>query len=365
MGMTRRDSMQTMAAGLAAISLLRPEWSYPARSDKSVIRIAFNENPDGPSPAAREAIRSGAGVANRYIMDEQQELERTIAQREGIEPGEVILGSGSGEVLAMAGVAFGLEKEQIIAADNTFFILPQYAKAIGAQLVPVPLTETFHHDLDAMASKVNSNTSLVYICNPNNPTGTVLDAAKLRAFCEEVGRTATVLVDEAYLDYEPDLSGSMIDRVRKGKNVIVTRTFSKIYGMAGMRIGYGLAPKPIADRLKRVRMTWINHLSANAALASFGETDFVKHSRERNAAAREAFCAVLRKKSIRYVPSHTNFIYVYAGQQNRDLPAALLANGIMISRGGKPLTEDWARFSVGTMQEMQAAGAALEQVYQS
>lgn len=366
MGMTRRDSIQTLVVSMAALGVLRPTWTAAAESGaRPIIRIAFNENPDGPSPAARQAISAGVRVANRYVMDELEELERAIAQREGVAPAEIVLGSGSGEVLAMAGAAFGLGKGGIISADNTFDILPNYAATIGARLIQVPLTETFHHDLDAMASKLSTDTSLVYVCNPNNPTGTLLETAKLCAFCEEVSHHATVLVDEAYLDYEPNLSGSMIDLVRRGKNVIVTRTFSKIYGMAGMRIGYGLAPQPIAQRLKQLRMSWINHLSVRAALASFREPEFVKRSRERNAAARQAFCVALRKQDIRFVPSHTNFIYVYAGPKNRNLPMVLLAKGILIRRNGRPLTDDWARFSVGTMSEMQATAEALGQVYQS
>ena len=365
MQITRRSSIKTMAAGAAAIALFHSEWSAAATQSKPVIRIAFNENPDGPSPAARAAIRAGADVANRYVMDELTELERRIAQREGVSSDEIVLGTGSGEVLAMAGAAFGIGGGEIVCADNTFDLLPKYAAAVGAKLAQVPLTKTFHHDLEKMSATVNPQTSLVYVCNPNNPTGTLLDAATLRAFCEDASKITTVLVDEAYIDFEPDLSGSMIGMVQQGKNVIVTRTFSKIFGMAGMRIGYGVAPKPVAEKLKRLRMTWINHLSVTAALASLGETEFVRSSRARNAAARDAFCGALSGHNIRYVPSHTNFIYVYAGPNNRALPRKLLENGVMINRDGKPLDGDWVRVSVGTLAEMQSAASAFLKVYEA
>ncbi len=366
MPITRRDSIQNMLAAAAALTMPCLTWAEPKTSNgRPVIRIAFNENPDGPSPAARAVLHECVPRANRYVMDEMQDLERTIARREGVPVESVVLGSGSGEVLAMASAAYAMGGGQLVCADNTFFLLPRYAEAVGGRVLKRPLTETQHHDLKAMAAAVDGQTKLVYVCNPNNPTGTALDATALRDFCLDVGRTAVVLVDEAYLDYEPDLSASMIELVRQGRNVIVTRTFSKIYGMAGLRIGYGLAPVTIAERLKRLRMTWINHLSVRAAQASLGDEAFVRASRQRNTAAREVFCAALRRRNIRYVPSHANFVYVYAGPKNRELPGAMLAQGVMIEREGRALTGDWARVSVGTLEEMQVAAAAVQRLYQS
>ena len=361
---TRRQSLHTMGLAAVAVALMRPEAiATPMVAHGGLIRIAFNENPAGPSPAAREAIREGAGIGNRYVMDELQQLEHMIASKEGVSPDQVVLGTGSGEVLAMAGAVFGLNGGQIVASDNTFDALPRYATAVGARIVSVPLTATFHHDLSAMASKVTSGTALVYVCNPNNPTATLLESAALHGFCSDVSSRAPVLVDEAYLDYEPDLSDSAVDFLRRGKNVIVTRTFSKIHGLAGMRIGYGLAPKPIASRLKELRMTWMNHLSVRAALASLGDPDFVARSRRRNTEARETFCGALHSAGIQFVPSHTNFVYVYAGPKNRDLPRTLLEKNILIERNGRHLDGDWARISIGTLSEMQLTATALRQVY--
>src|SRR4028118_2272586 len=235
---------------------------------QSIIRLSSNENPYGPSPKARQAVIESVSLGNRYSQTEAAQLEKLIAERENVAPESVVLGTGSGEVLAMAAVAYGLNQGEIVTASPTFFGLLQYAERIGARINRVLLDADHVHDLDAMSRRVSGATKLVYVCNPNNPTGTIVSTEKLKQFCEVVSKQAPILVDEAYLEYVDDFpASSMIDFVRKGANVIVLRTFSKIYGLAGMRVGYGLAKPEIAARLRQFRLTWLTPVSLGAARA--------------------------------------------------------------------------------------------------
>ena len=330
---------------------------------KTAIKLSGNENPYGPSPKARQAIVEAASSGNRYAGGEAAQLEKMIAEREGVPPESIVLGTGSGEVLAMAAVAYGLGQGEIIAADNTFLWLLLYAERIGARVNRVPLDAEHKHDLDAMNRRVSSATKLVYVCNPNNPTGTIVPAAKLKQFCEQVSKRTTVLVDEAYLEYLDDFpASSMIDFVRKGENVIVLRTFSKIYGLAGMRVGYGIAKPEIAARLRQFRMTWLNPVSLRAAIASLQDADFVRESRRLNSEAQAYTRSELDRMNLKYVPSPANSIWLNVGAGNRDLPARLAKFNVQI-RGGNnlPLESDWARISIGAIEEMKIFTTALRQ----
>ncbi|MDQ3799875.1 MAG: aminotransferase class I/II-fold pyridoxal phosphate-dependent enzyme [Acidobacteriota bacterium] len=332
-----------------------------------IIRLSGNENPYGPSPKARQAIVEAAASGNRYAGVEAAQLEKMIAERENVAPESIVLGTGSGEVLAMAAVAYGLEKSEMVAADNTFMWLLQYAERIGARVNRVPLDADYAHDLDAMSRRVSPATKLVYVCNPNNPTGTIVSTPKLKQFCEEVSGKTTILIDEAYLEYTDDFpANSMIDFVRKGANVIVLRTFSKIYGLAGMRVGYGIAKPEIAARLRRFRMTWLNPVSLRAAIASLQDADFVKESRRKNTEVQIFTRRELDRMNLKYVPSPANSIWLNVGAGNRDLPQKLAKFKIQIRGGGNlPLDSDWARISIGTMAEMKIFTDALRQTLRS
>ena len=199
------------------------------------VRLTSNENPYGFSPKAKQAILDYVELGNQYANGEKvTKLEKMIADREGLKSENVILGSGSGEVLCMAGVAYGWQDGEIITPDLTFPMIFRYAENFGAKIQEVPLNEKYKHDLEAMEKRVSGKTSLVYVCNPNNLRGTILPQKSVRDFCEEVSNKTTVFVDEAYLEYTDDYPGnSMVELVKQDKDVIVSRTFSKIYGMAG------------------------------------------------------------------------------------------------------------------------------------
>lgn len=350
-----------LSIGAAGRRVFAGEFLPSPKPAGAVIRLSGNENPYGPSPKAKQAIIEALSLGNRYAQTEAAQLEKMIAERESVAPESVVPGSGSGEVLAMAAVAYGLDQGEILTASPSFPALVQYAERIGARIVRVPLDADGVHDLDAMSRAVTAATRLVYVCNPNNPTGTIAPTEKLRQFCADVSRRATVLVDEAYLEYADDFpASSMIDLVRKGADVIVLRTFSKIYGLAGMRVGYGLAKPEIAARLRRFRMSWFNPVSLRAAIASLQDQEFVGESRRRNNLTREFMRREFEKMNLRQVPSHVNSIWVNMGAGNRDLPARLAGYNIQIrGAGNAPLDSDWARITVGTQQEMQVFFKAL------
>lgn len=370
----RRDLLKMGASAAAflgfgavtgeAVAQVRPV----AATGAGDVRIWGNENPYGPSPKARQAIVEAAVAGNRYASTEITALERLIAERENVAPESVVLGTGSGEVLAMAAVAYGLDKGEIVAADPTFAWLMRYAEFLGAKVNRVPLDANHAHDLPAMRERVNAKTKLVYVCNPNNPTATIVPSDQLRQFCEDAAKQTTVLVDEAYLEYLDDFpASSMIDLVRKGRNVIVLRTFSKIYGLAGLRLGYGLAKPEIASRLKQFRMTWLNPVSLRAGLASLQDEEFVRESRRKNAEVRRSVLAEMDKLKLAYAPNpQGNFFYLKAGAANRELPAKLAKSNIYIAGlAARPLDSDWARVTIGTPEEMRAFTTAMQAIYRT
>jgi histidinol-phosphate aminotransferase len=287
--------------------------------------------------------------------------------REGVSPESVILGTGSGEVLAMAAIAYGLDKGEIVTADPSFFWLMNYAESLGAKIIRVPLDVNHVHDLKAMSKRVGANTKLVYMCNPNNPTATIVSSSQLRRFCEDTAKRTPVLVDEAYLEYTNDFpASSMIDLVRKGQNVIVLRTFSKIYGLAGIRLGYGLAKPEIAAQLKKFRMTWLNPVSIKAGLAALQDADFVRESRRKNLETRKYFQSEMDALNLAYAASHGNFIWLNLGANQKDLPVKLAKNNIYIAgMNPRPLGSDWTRVTIGTSEEMRAVVRAMQTIYKN
>lgn len=294
---TRREWLK-LSAFSAGAALAFSSFDFPTKAQNGagkIIKLSSNENPYGFSPKARAAILDSLADGNRYANPEMvAKLEQEIATREGLKPENVVLGTGSGEVLCMAAIAFG--RGEIVAPEPTFPSLMRYAENFGGRVKSVPLNEKFEHDFAAMSKAVSAETSLVYVCNPNNPTASISPNDALRGFCQETAKKTLVFADEAYLEYTDDFPrNSMIDLVKKGENVIVSRTFSKIYGMAGLRVGYGLAKTDIVQKLRKFRMTWLNNLSINAALTAYADQDFVAQSKRKNAEVRQNFLKELDK----------------------------------------------------------------------
>jgi histidinol-phosphate aminotransferase len=245
------------------------------KATPGLIKLNFNENPYGPSKRVRQAISSSFDTVCRYPFSDLKELVKNIAVKEGVPEDHIVVTGGSTEGLNATGLTYGLGFGEIIAADPTFQAMLRYAENFGAYVHRVPVNDKLEHDLEEMAARVTSKTRLIFLCNPNNPTGTLLDKDKLRDFCNSMESKAVVFSDEAYYDYilEPGYP-SMVELVKEGKNVIVSKTFSKVYGLAGIRIGYLIARPDIADRLKQNIMAMTNVLAIAAANEALKDDEF-------------------------------------------------------------------------------------------
>ena len=282
-GTTRRElAALAGAATLAALTdgMLRPRPAAARLSRgmaRDMIQLNSNENPYGPSAAARAAMTAAQEVASRYPGDLEEELRAVLAARHGVSEEQIALGCGSGEILRMADMAFLGEGRTVVAAEPTFEAVLMYAGVARGEPVRVPLDGEHRHDLAAMAKACDRRTGLVYVCNPNNPTGTVVTTAAIAAFLAKVPASAVVLLDEAYLDFvEDDASGTLIGRLAAHPNLIVVRTFSKIHGLAGMRLGYAVAaPDKIAALRRHATTNNANAAVLAAALASLAEPGHV------------------------------------------------------------------------------------------
>ena len=251
--MDRRHWIRSSALATAAWAIGRDRITAAegaGGADGATIYLDQNENPYGISGMARKAIMDTVKLANRYPGDEMAELRDLIAAREGVPNDHVVLGAGSTEIFSLAGLLYGADGKEVLLAEPTYSGFKNYIDRIKGKLNSVPVDSRWEHDLDEMARRFTAKTSLVYICNPNNPTGTIVDSGKLRSFCESAARSAMVFVDEAYGDLVEDSRySSMVDLVKKNANVMIARTFSKIHGLAGMRVGYGLARPEIIERV--------------------------------------------------------------------------------------------------------------------
>ncbi len=314
------------------------------------IRLSANENPWGPGPQARAAIVAATDEGCRYGMDYYGKLVEAIAAQEKVDKDRIVVGSGSGELLHMLALAY-CDRGQVVCAWPTFNQLMGFAEKLGCETKKIPVDAELRHDLPALAAATTPNTALLYVCNPNNPTGTVIDGARLRAFCGEMAQRALVVVDEAYLDLVDDgVTESMVDLARAGSNLIVLRTFSKIHGLAGLRVGYGIAPPGIVQRLRRYQMATPNLLGLAAATASLGDTDFLTRTRASLIADRRRITTACDELGLRYVPPQGNFVFLKPGMPLDGFRAKMKEKQIEVGRPFEPLL-DWCRVSVGTTAE--------------
>ncbi|WP_420318940.1 pyridoxal phosphate-dependent aminotransferase [Ekhidna sp.] len=363
----RRQWLKSVSlAGTAAFLIPNQTFSMEVpihRLGDDKIRLTSNENPYGPSKKVRTAITDAFDIACRYPSINLRPLVDAIAEKEGVSKDHIVVTGGSTEGLKAAGMTYGLEGNEIVAADPTFQAMLRYAENIGSYVHRVPLNENMEHDLDAMAARVTSKTGLIFICNPNNPTGTLLDKNKLRDFCNSFEKRTVVFSDEAYYDYitDPDYP-SMVELVKEGKNVIVSKTFSKVYGLAGIRIGYLIARPDIAVRLKKSIMAMTNVLAIAAAEEALKDDEFYKFSIAKNAEGKENMYKTLDDIGLDYIKSHTNFVFFQSGRHINDLSEAMAKKGVLIGRPFPPLY-NWARISTGTTEEVNAFCNALKSVY--
>jgi histidinol-phosphate aminotransferase len=328
---------------------------YPQEDE--LVRLFSNENPYGPSRQAKRAIEQLLHRANRYPTYHQvtpQALKEAIAKKEGLKPENVVLGHGSYQLLTLIAILYGNQQQTLVIPRPTFNVTGAYAdKRLGATVKFIDLDSKFRMDLSAMQRAVDKRTSMVMVCNPNNPTGTVVGAQRLKDFCLEVGKKATVFVDEAYIEYaDPARTESMVDLVRQQKNVLITRTFSKMYGLAGMRVGYALARKDIAENLAALNGRFgqlLNNMGLASAIASLKDEAFIKKSLKKNAEVKQWFCQQLQKQGLPYVASDTNFVYAQTGKVYANFHSQLAQHHLKAVGRDK---SEWSRISLGTLGDM-------------
>lgn len=329
------------------------------------IRLNANENPYGPSEMAKQAIIQNMAESNRYPFQVQSELRKIIAEKEGVDDDHIHMGAGSGEILCEAGVAFGLNNGQILSGFPTFTEMMDYAKVFNGTWDKVNLNDKLEFDYEAMASRINPKTKLIFVCNPNNPTGTLVDPSIVSPFCVEASKKALVYSDEAYLEFlEPELQKkvSNISLVREGHNVVVSRTFSKIYGLAGLRIGYIVAKPDLIKKISQYQMGIpISQHAIVAAKASLGDDDFMKMSRDKNAEARTHLEGYLKKKGFSHGISHTNFMFFPAPMDGKTILSKMQQKKILM-RIWDYQDKEWCRVSIGTLDQMKQFTAAFEEV---
>ncbi len=318
----------------------------------SAIKLASNENPLGPSPCAVRAVRDVLEKMHRYPDDQGYSLRQKLAARLGVHPDQVLLGAGSTDIIEMVAAAFLQGESEGITAEGSFVIYYLAAQLAGATLHRVPL-RNYTYDLDAIAAAITPRTRVIYFANPNNPTGTCVRAAEVDRFLARVPEEVILALDEAYAEYVDDPGDSRsLEYVRAGRNVLVLRTFSKVYGLAGLRIGYGLGPAGLVNCLNLVRRPFhVAGVSQAAALAALDDQAHVAASVEHNRRERAWLCARLEEAGVRYVPSVTNFLLVDTGRDANDMFQLLLREGVIV----RPMKENGfptcVRVTVGLREE--------------
>lgn len=324
-----------------------------------VIKLASNENPIGPSSRALAALAGATDNLHRYPDGGGHRLRQVLAERWKVSSEQIILGNGSDELLGLLARAFLAPGDDAVMADHTFVIYRMEVTAAHGNPIVVPLTN-WTHDLDAMARAVTPRTRLLFVCNPNNPTGTMVSAEEVERLMASVPNDVVVVFDEAYFEYVRDPRfPDTIAYVRDGRNAVVLRTFSKIYGLAGLRIGYGITTPEIAGILNRIRPPFnANSLAQRAAAAALGDEEHVARSRSVNAEGMAQVSQGLEALGLTPIPSQTNFLYFDVGRDGRQVFEALLREGIIV----RHIEGTMLRVTIGLADENAAFLQALKRV---
>lgn len=326
----------------------------PDTMPKLRARLLANENPLGIAPSAKEALVKAADSGNRYAWMEFGQLKEMIAADEGIKPANIMLSPGSSDILMAAANHFAKGGGTILTSVMTYDDLLERAKKQGANIVALPMTKDYKFDLNAIKAAITPDVKMVYIVNPNNPTGTIIPAAELEAFCREVSPKVPVFLDEAYIDfYEPADRPKLGKLVAEGMNVILARTFSKIHGFAGLRLGYAIASPEMLQTLKQYTNGEfaVSITTLMAGVASYQDKEWQNHCRTENAKARAYTTKALTDMGYEVIPSAANFILFPIRMKTKPFSDQLFASGIGIQTrdfNGQP----YCRVSVGTMDEM-------------
>jgi histidinol-phosphate aminotransferase len=319
--------------------------------ERRIIKLASNENPLGLSPLARGAIERSLDELARYPDGNGFELKRALARRYGVGEERMVLGNGSNDVLELAARAFLAPGLEAIYSEHAFAVYPLVVQAVGARRKEVA-ARRFGHDLEAMLGTVTPQTRMVFIANPNNPTGTLVPPPSLEGFVAALPPHVVVVVDEAYREYLPEeMRADSLSWLERFPNLIVTRTFSKIYGLAGLRVGYAFAHPAVADVMNRLRQPFnVNSLSLAAATAALGDDEFVRRSYEVNRSGMEQVTRGLARLGLEYIPSFGNFVSFRAGNA-ADVYQRLLRLGIIVRPIASYGLPEHLRVTIGTASE--------------
>jgi histidinol-phosphate aminotransferase len=363
---SRRDFARLLGAGAAA-ALVSPAGSLAKEPEHvpatgSIVRLSANENPYGPSLKALKAMTDSFEIACRYPDEHNNVLIDKLAKLNSVNHDQILLGDGSGEILKLCAETFtGPQNGKLVAADPTFEAILNNASANGAEVVKVPLTSSFGHDLPKMLDSAKAG--LIYVCNPNNPTASITPKDELRDFIARTPPQTTILVDEAYFHYADSPNyDSVIALVKDRPNLIVSRTFSKIYGMAGLRCGYCVAQKETIDRLRRNQM-WdsVNCMALAAAIASLDDLDHVPNGQRLNREAKKFVTSELDKMGYKQIPSQANFIMFDCKRPVVPLIQAMKEQNVHVGRLF-PALPNHMRVTIGKQTEMESFVSAFKQV---
>lgn len=363
MSTSRRQWLQqtafaTLGLGLSFRSMGNEEGLQRIVAPESgILNLGSNENPYGISAKAKQALLDMLGEANRYQFNvaSLESFKKTIGDYYKVDEKQVLVTAGSGEGLAL--LARHFSKGNIVAADITFGVLPGTAKKIGTKVIEVPLTKDKVHDLPAMLKAITNETQLVYICNPANPTSTIVEYSALKDFCEEASKKTVVLIDEAYNEFMNNgAAQSMLNIVNNNPNVLVIKTFSKIHAMAGLRIGFIIGH---ASTISKIQPNYfqssnmcISNLAMAAAMASLNDEEHKLASKQKNDAAKNYTIGELKKMGIDVIPSHTNFIFFPIKKYKGNYAEEMFDKHKIVLRSNQYADGQWARVSIGTIDEM-------------
>ncbi len=350
--------------GLPAYVPGRPVEEVERELKIRAIKLASNENPLGPSPKAMEAAKRAAAESNRYPDGGSKLLKEALAARHGVSPEEIFVGLGTSEIIDLASRSLLRPGLQGITAEGTFALFPIAIRASGAHLAAVPLRD-FTFDLRGIAGAITPETRIIYLANPNNPTGTSFGAGELEEFLRRVPEDVLVVLDEAYCEYveRPDYPRS-IEMFRSGRNLLILRTFSKVYGLAGLRIGYGISRAGFVRAWNKLRTPFnVSNVAQAAALAALDDAEHVARSVETNRAGREHLAAGLGKLGLQPVRSDTNFVFLELGPETSRICEELLKSGVIV----RPLAwmgfPEAVRVSVGKPEENETFLAAMGRIW--
>jgi len=344
-------------AGKPIEELAREHGLQPER----IVKLASNENPLGMPASARAAIEAALGDLGRYPDSNGFALKAALSRKLGIAADWITLGNGSNDILEGAAAVMLAPGRSCVYAQHSFAVYPLATQSRGARAIVVPARD-FGHDLDAMRAAIESDTRLVFVANPNNPTGTFIDAAQMAAFLDSVPRHVMVVLDEAYNEYlAPELRHPSVEWVRRHPNLLVSRSFSKAYGLAGLRVGYGIAQPELTDLLNRVRQPFnCNSLAQAAAVAALADEAFVARGVAINRAGMAQVTDAFAALGLRYLPSHGNFVLVEVGDGDR-IYQGLLRRGVIVRPVANYGLPRWLRVTIGLPGENERFIVALRE----